>query len=309
MRSEGSRTSTLWCPEKPPLSAHGRRTYPREGAWRGVDFDRDLERFLAEDLGAGDVTTQAVARGERVRGRVVCQEDAVVAGLAEASAVFARLGAKAEHGARDGDRVATGAEVLRVQGPAEGALAGERLALNFLMRMSGIATSTRRAVDAAHAVNPQCEVAATRKTTPGFRSYEKRAVLLGGGGPHRQGLWEAVLLKDNHLALAGSLEEAVHRARERTSLPLEVEAETEADARRAVEMGVAWVLLDNWTPRRLAEGVPPLRKLDGKVRFEASGGILPEAITAYAPWVDRVSLGALTHSPRAVHFSLELSLA
>jgi nicotinate-nucleotide pyrophosphorylase (carboxylating) len=271
----------------------------------------DLDRFLAEDLGPqgleGDVTTRAVARGERVRARIVVQQEGVVAGLAEASAVLARLGSKAEHGARDGQRVAAGHEVLVVHGPAEAVLAGERLALNFLMRMSGIATATRRAVDLAHAVNPRCEVAATRKTTPGFRAWEKRAVELGGGVRHREGLFDAMLIKDNHIAVAGSPEEAVRRAREGTTLALEVEADDEAQAAAAVKLGVAWVLLDNWTPRRLAEAVPGLRKLRDGVRFEASGGIAPEDVSAYAPWVDRISLGALTHSPRALPFSLEVA--
>lgn len=266
----------------------------------------DLDRFLAEDLGPGDVTTRSIVRGERVRARVVAQEASVVAGLAEASQVFAKLGAKVEHAVRDGAQVAAGVELLRLQGPAEAVLVGERLALNFLMRLGGIATLTRRCVDLVHAVNPRCEVAATRKTTPGFRAFEKRAVELGGGVAHRQGLWDAVLVKDNHIVVAGSLDEAVLRCRERSpALPLEVEADTPAQARRAVELGVAWVLLDNWSPRALAEHVPELRKL-GVARFEASGGITPENITAYAPWVDRVSLGALTHSARAVACSLEI---
>ena len=269
----------------------------------------DLERFLAEDLGAGDLTTQAIARGERARARIVLQEDAVVAGLTEAASVFARLGASAQLPAQDGQPCAAGAEVLRAEGPAEAVLAGERLALNFLMRMSGIATATRRAVDRAKAVNPRCDIAATRKTTPGFRAYEKRAVVLGGGVPHRMGLWDAILVKDNHLALAGSMAEAVRRCREaHPGKPLEVEADTEAQAEEAMGLGVEWLLLDNWTPRRLAEAVPALRKRNEKTRLEASGGIAPDAVTAYAPWVERISLGALTHSARAVPFSLELSL-
>lgn len=268
----------------------------------------DLDRFLAEDLGSGDVTTRAIARGERLRARIVAQEPMVAAGLAEATQVFARLGVKAEHGARDGDRVGEGHELLRLGGPAEGVLAGERLALNLLMRMGGIATLTRRAVELAHAVNPRCEVAATRKTTPGFRAFEKRAVVLGGGAPHRMGLWDAVLVKDNHVALAGSLEEAVRRARERAppGLPFEVEADTEEQALAAARLGVPWVLLDNWSPARLARGTAALRQANPQGKLEASGGIGPEAVTAYAPWVDRISLGGLTHSARAVQCSLEV---
>lgn len=266
----------------------------------------DLDRFLGEDVGPGDITTRAIARGERVRARVVAQEPCVAAGLAEASAVFARLGAKAEHVAQDGQRVPGGQELLVVQGPAGAVLTGERVALNLVMRMSGIATLTRRAVELVKAVNPRCEVAATRKTTPGFRAHEKRAVQLGGGIAHRMGLWDAILVKDNHLQVAGSLEEAVKRCRERAPTePLEVECDTEAQAELAVGLGVEWLLLDNWSPRRLAEAVPRLRKM-GNAKFEASGGIAPEAVTAYAPWVERVSLGALTHSARSVQCSLEV---
>jgi nicotinate-nucleotide pyrophosphorylase (carboxylating) len=276
------------------------------------DLQDALDRFLAEDLGPrgleGDVTTRAVARGERLRARIVLQERAVVAGLAEASAVFARLGAKAEHGARDGQGCAAGQELLQLHGPAAALLAGERLALNLLMRMSGIATLTRHAVEVAHAVNPRCEVAATRKTTPGFRAFEKRAVVLGGGVPHRAGLHDAILVKDNHVALAGSVEEAVRRCRAQApGLALEVEADTEEQARAAAGLGADWVLLDNWTPRRLAEGVPGLRKGWPRVKWEASGGIAPENVGAYAPWVDRVSLGSLTHSARAAPCSLEVT--
>ncbi|MCA1812604.1 MAG: carboxylating nicotinate-nucleotide diphosphorylase [Halobacteriales archaeon] len=272
----------------------------------------DLDRFLAEDLGPGpgplerDVTTRAIARGEHGRARIVAQEDGTAAGLAEASSVFARLGVKAEHVARDGQRVVAGQEMLRVTGPVAAILAGERLALNLVMRMAGIATLTRRCVDLAHAVNPRCEVAATRKTTPGFRAFEKRAVELGGGVAHRQGLFDAVLVKDNHLVLAGSVAEALRRVRASGwQGPIEVEADTEEQAREAMRLGADWVLLDNWGPRRLAEGAPALRKL-GSGKIEASGGILPEAVGAYAPWVDRVSLGALTHSARALPASLEL---
>lgn len=268
----------------------------------------DLDRFLAEDLGAGDVTTRAVARGERVRARVVAQEAMVVAGVAEATQLLARLGAKAEHGARDGDRVAAGHELLRLSGPAEAVLAGERVALNLLMRMGGIATVTRAAVDKVKAVNPRCEVAATRKTTPGFRAFEKRAVVLGGGAPHRLGLWDAVLVKDNHVALAGGLTEAVRRCRERLppGMPLEVEADTEEQALEAARLRVEWLLLDNWTPARLARATGALRQAHAQCKLEASGGIAPEAVTAYAPWVDRISLGWLTHSARAVPCTLEV---
>lgn len=270
----------------------------------------DLDRFLAEDLGPqglqGDVTTRSIARGERGHARIVAQEACTAAGLAEAGAVFARLGAECAHAARDGQRVGPGQALLDVRGPVAAILAGERVALNIVMRMSGIATLTRRCVDAARAVNPRCEVAATRKTTPGFRAFEKRAVELGGGVAHRQGLFDAVLIKDNHVVLAGGVGEALRRVRNSGwPGPVEVEADTEAQAEEAMRLGADWVLLDNWGPRRLAESVPGLRKL-GKGKIEASGGIGPEAVSAHAPWADRLSMGALTHAARAVQCSLEL---
>lgn len=285
-----------------------RSPYPRRAPWAFVD---DLDRFLAEDLGpqglAGDLTTRAIAQGQRARARIIAQERCVAAGLAEASDVFARLGAKVEHAARDGEVVGEGAELLRLHGSAEAILSGERLALNIVMRMSGIATLTRGCVDRVHAINPRCEVAATRKTTPGFRAFEKKAVVLGGGAPHRQGLHDALLVKDNHVLLAGGIAEAVRRCRAaHPKLPLEVEADDEAQAEEAARLGVEWLLLDNWSPARLAAAAPALRKLNGKGKLEASGGIAPETVTAYAPWVDRVSLGWLTHSPRSVPCSLEV---
>lgn len=267
----------------------------------------DAERFLAEDVGPGDVTTRAVARGEALTARVRAEEACVVAGLAEAREVFERLGAKAEPRVRDGERVAAGAVVLEVEGPAEAVLAGERAALNLLLHLSGVATLTRRVVEAVRAANPRCEVAATRKTTPGLRILEKRAVELGGGAAHRVGLWDGVLVKDNHVALAGGVRAAIERVR--AALPgaaVEVEVEGPEQAREALAAGVAWLLLDNWSPEEVAAHAPELRRRDPRVRLEASGGIAPEDAPRYAPWVDRVSLGALTHSARAVPFTLEV---
>jgi nicotinate-nucleotide pyrophosphorylase (carboxylating) len=247
--------------------------------------------FLAED-GAGwrDVSSGVVA-GETAAATVRSREAGVAAGVAEAVGVFDRLDVDADPAVDDGERVAAGDELLSVAGDAEGLLRGERLALNLLGSMSGVATATRRAVDRAGGVR----VAATRKTTPGYRDFEKRAVRLGGGDTHRYGLADAVLLKENHIDIVG-LETAVERARERASFTtkIEVEAETRAEAVRAADAGADVVLLDNMSPGEAADCVDALPE---EVLTEASGGITAETVGAYADTgVDVVSMGSLTHS-------------
>ena len=282
--------------------------YPMKGDSRGVDDD--LLRFLAEDVGAGDITTRALEPSRRLAGDVVARKPCVVCGLAEASAVLAHLGAKVEHLARDGDRVAAGTVVLRVKGPASAVLTGERLALNLLMRMSGIATLTRELQDKVASVNPGCRVAATRKTTPGFRRFEKRAVETGGGDPHRFGLHDAFLVKDNHLLAVPDVAEAVRRCRALDPAKLlQVEADRAEQAWAAAEAGADAVLLDNFAPadaRALCRGL--------KARFpallvEVSGGITPANVADYADAADRISIGYLTHSAPAVDFGLDVLAA
>jgi len=269
--------------------------------------DPDLEAYLREDVGSGDITTRALARGQRVQARIVLKADGVVAGLAEASAVFAHLGAKAEHLARDGERLKAGAEVMRVVGPAEAVLTGERLALNLLMRMSGIATMTRLLQDKVDAVNPRCRVAATRKTTPGFRRFEKRAVELGGGDPHRFGLSDAFLVKDNHLLLEPDPAEAVRRCRALDPAKLlQVEADRPEQATAAAEAGADAVLLDNFTPGEARRTYRELKARFPKLMVEVSGGIHALNVADYADAADRISMGALTHSAPALDLGLDV---
>lgn len=276
---------------------------PRSGS---LLVDPDLEAYLREDLGAGDITTRAVASGQRVRARVVVKQDGVVAGLAEASSVFAHLGAKAEHHARDGDRVKAGATVMEVVGPAEAVLTGERLALNLLMRMSGIATMTRALQDKVGRVNPRCRVAATRKTTPGFRKFEKRAVELGGGDPHRFGLSDAFLVKDNHLMLDGDVAAVVRRCRALDPEKLlQVEADRPEQAFAAAEAGADAVLLDNFSPADARRAFQALKARFPKLLVEVSGGITAANVAEYADAADRISMGALTHSAPALDFGLD----
>jgi len=253
--------------------------------------EEDLRRFLAEDgVGWRDVTSGLVA-GHDASATVRSREDGVAAGVAEAGATFEELDAGVEALVDDGDRIEAGDPILRVEGPAEGLLAAERLALNLLMSMSGVATATRRAVDRAGGIG----VAATRKTTPGFRYYEKRAVRLGGGDTHRYDLSDAVLIKENHVAILG-LETAIRTARERASFTTVVEAEVESreEAVRAADAGADAVLLDNLPPDEAADCAAAL---PGNVTVEASGGITPDTVAEYADaGVDVVSMGSLTHS-------------
>lgn len=269
----------------------------------------DVARFLEEDVGTGDVTTDALLPsigGVDAVAHIVAREPMIVAGLAEASAVFGRCGAKFEHRAQDGDRAAAKSVLAVVTGPARTILMGERLALNFLMRMGGVATLTRRLQDAASAVNPRCRISATRKTTPGFRTYEKRAVVIGGGDPHRERLDSAFLLKDNHLGLGVGIREAVERCRaHRPGLAVEVEADVAEQAEEAASAGADAVLLDNMTPERAREAARRARAIKPDILVEVSGGIRPDEVPLYAVFADRISLGRLTIGAPPVDVGLD----
>jgi len=264
--------------------------------------------YLKEDVGSGDITSELVVPPDQMaRGYVICKEDCVVAGLEEAAMVFKELGAKTVRAAEDGSEARKGVIVLEVVGPARAMLIGERLALNFIMRMSGIATLANGLVTKARRVNPDVRIAATRKTTPGFRDFEKKAVMLGGGDPHRSGLYDAVLIKDNHIRIAGGIAEALRRARKGSfTKKVEIEVETPEDARLAVQEGADIVMLDNFGPEKVKEVAAELKHLNPDVLIEASGGIKPEDVERYAEGADIISLGWLTHSVKSMDFSMEI---
>ncbi|MBI5000041.1 MAG: carboxylating nicotinate-nucleotide diphosphorylase [Euryarchaeota archaeon] len=268
----------------------------------------DIDRFLDEDLGeAGDITSSAVLRGEKAEGVMVAREDCVVAGLEEACQVFESLGAVPEIHYADGDAVPKGDAALTAVGGASAVLSGERLALNFVMRMSGIATLTRGIVDSCRAVNPEIKIAATRKTTPGFRAYEKKAVALGGGVPHRSGLYDMALVKDNHIVMCGGVKEALSRLKERPPpAKVEIEVTNLQDALLAAEGNVDVIMLDNVPPEEGERIASEARKINPKVEIEASGGITPESAPKYARWANAISLGALTHSYKSIDFSMDI---
>jgi nicotinate-nucleotide pyrophosphorylase (carboxylating) len=266
--------------------------------------------FLAEDLGRGDITTQAtVTRNARARGRFLAKEPMVIAGLEAAEAVFSTLDSQQQLEAfvSDGEEVEAGKVVARTNGFADVLLAGERVALNLLQRLSGIATQTRKFVRAIEGTN--AHVVDTRKTTPGLRMLEKYAVMAGGGRNHRFGLDDGVLIKDNHIALAGGVGAAVERARESVGHlhKIEVEVSTEVDLREALKSGADIILLDNQTPEATKRLVELARSLKPEVTLESSGGITIDNVRAYAEaGVDLISVGALTHSAPAVDISFKI---
>jgi nicotinate-nucleotide pyrophosphorylase (carboxylating) len=265
-----------------------------------------VDLALREDVGAGDRTSKAtVPVAARARGRLLVKEALVLCGLPVIERVLGKLGAvTVQYHAKDGQWLEPGVVAAVVEGSARTLLAGERLCLNFLQHLSGVATFTRACVE--RVAGTKLVVRDTRKTVPGLRVLEKYAVRCGGGTNHRMGLDDAILVKDNHLALGGGdFDAAVRAARAQfPTLPLEVEARTMAEVARAVAAGPDLILLDNMAPAQMREAVALVA---GRVPLEASGGIgLDDLPTVAATGVDFVAMGALTHSARAVDLSLKL---
>jgi nicotinate-nucleotide pyrophosphorylase (carboxylating) len=268
-----------------------------------------VQAALAEDVGEGDVTTEAtVTADQRASAVFVAKQDLVVAGLDVALAVFQARDAAIGWGARarEGDRFGPGDLIASLEGPARGILTAERVALNFLQRMSGIATLTRRFVDAV--AGTKAQIRDTRKTTPLLRALEKHAVTVGGGVPHRSGLHTGVLVKDNHVLLAGSVGEATRRAVAAAgSLQVEIEVDSPAQVEEALAAGAQMLLLDNFTPTQAREAV---QQIGGRVPVEISGGVRLDNVRAYAEaGADFIAIGALTHSAPAVDISLDIERA
>jgi nicotinate-nucleotide pyrophosphorylase (carboxylating) len=271
------------------------------------DLQQVVAAALAEDLGERnvDVTTSSIVEagllGEAV---VVARKPGVLSGSDAAARVFEMITPRSEYHALmpDGARLKAGDEVATVTGPLSSILIGERTALNFLQRMSGIATVTRLYADAL-APYPSTTLLDTRKTTPGLRFLERAAVRAGGGHNHRDGLWDAILIKDNHIEAAGSVREAIQRAR-KAAMPVEVEVETLDQLAEALDCGAEIVLLDNMPVELMRKAVEITA---GRAKLEASGGMTLEgAVAAARAGVDRISVGALTHSAPALDLSLEV---
>jgi len=279
-----------------------------------ADLQKTIEgavtRSLAEDVGRGDVTTLwTIPAQARVEAHLLSKAEGIVAGLAVAQAVFAAIDPQPafEATVQDGEPIHRGQVLGRVRGRARSILTAERTALNFLQRMSGIATLTRRYVEAVGGT--KAIILDTRKTAPGLRLLDKWAVRLGGGQNHRMGLYDMVLVKDNHIAVAGGIAEAVRRVRmgrrEREGeLEIEVEVKSLEELQEALELGVDRIMLDNMSLQQVREAV---RIAAGKVPLEASGGVSLETVRQIADTgVDYISVGALTHSARALDISLEI---
>lgn len=267
----------------------------------------DIDRFLAEDIGSGDVTTETFVPDVPGSAVITCEDETVVAGLEEAAEVFSRLGAKAVPQVEDGTRVPPGTVVMTVTGPERAITTAERTALNFMMRMSGIATMVSDATRILRRHNDRVMVAGTRKTTPGFRKYEKKAIALGGGDPHRFGLYDMVLIKDNHIEAAGGIENIMEKCLDLPySMKVEVEVENAHDAEVAAKCGADIIMLDNRTPEEAKELYSLIKSIDKDILVEVSGRVTMDNITDYADCADRISMGAFTHSVKASHFSLAL---
>lgn len=283
----------------------------------GFDLVRPLiDAALAEDVGSGDATTLAtVSESARGEAEILAKEDGILCGLCVARAVFERVDPVIlfEADATDGDAVVPGQVVARITGPARGLLTAERTALNFLQHLSGIATATRRAVSALEGTGVR--VLDTRKTVPGTRLLAKYAVRCGGGENHRQGLYDMILIKENHISAAGGIPTSVRRAREaRPDLKIEVEVTDLAELDQALTSGIDRVMLDNFTPERVRDALQRIAgwsERAGRARpeVEISGRVTVETARSFAlPGVDFMSSGALTHSVKALDLSMELRL-
>jgi nicotinate-nucleotide pyrophosphorylase (carboxylating) len=273
-----------------------------------------LKRFIAEDVRSGDLTTELTIPADKTAvATIYARENAVLAGIEEVAAIAEFSGLTHEILAFEGNWVNPQDPVMRLKGKARTLLTIERVSLNIIQRMSGIATKTYKMVSAAREVNPRVKIACTRKTTPGFRYFEKRAVIIGGGDPHRYALDDMVLIKNNHITAAGSVHAAVSAAREGVSFSKKIscEARTLQEVQAAIAAGADIILLDNFKPKDVG-GVIEVLEQEGtrkKVILEVSGGINEDNIREYARnKVDVISSGALTHSYNAANFNMRLSL-
>jgi nicotinate-nucleotide pyrophosphorylase (carboxylating) len=273
-----------------------------------TDLD-ELLQYLKEDTPAGDVTSDAIIPDVHCTAVIRTEQDGILAGVEEAVALFTHFGVTITFRKNDGDTVKSGDVVLSLTGRAKKVLLVERTALNILGRMSGIATRTAKMVAIVRAENASCRVAGTRKTSPGFRRLDKKAVQIGGGDPHRMNLSDGILIKDNHLALV-PLDEALRAARDHSAYKkIEVEVESAEDAVNAADAGADIIMLDNMTPAQVQETIAVLngKALRDRVTIEISGGITEDSLRRYAACgVDVISMGALTHTVKNFSLSLEI---
>lgn len=267
-----------------------------------------LRHLLEEDLFFGDVTTELVVEPREAEAVVLSREEGVIAGIEEARELLEMSGIRVTEAVKDGSKTSPGT-ILRMRGPNQSILMVERTMLNIISRMSGIATETSQFLEAAHRVNPKARIAATRKTAPGLRWFDKKAVALAGGDTHRLALHDSILIKNNHIAAVGDLLTCIERARSRASFvkKIEVEVSSEEDALCAAKTGVDVVMLDNMSISEIKRTMSALKRggLRAKVLVEASGNVTLENVGDIASTgVDVISVGRLTHSPRSLDLAL-----
>jgi nicotinate-nucleotide pyrophosphorylase (carboxylating) len=279
----------------------------------GKIIEERLLKILSEDAGEGDVTTSLLIPADlNVEASVIAKETGIVAGIEEARILLQSLGIEVEASLHDGAKTKSGQTVLKMHGDARTILTVERTLLNLLSRMGGIATATKDLVDQLRKAKLKTRVACTRKTAPGLLYFDKKAVETGGGDTHRLHLDDMILIKDNHLSVAGDVEDAVRKAKKDASFSkkIEVEVTRAEDVLRAVKAGADIVMLDNFSPAQIRRAIELMKrdKSFGKVLLEASGGITSKNMIDYASTgVDLVSLGELTQSSRALNMSLEIT--
>jgi nicotinate-nucleotide pyrophosphorylase (carboxylating) len=275
-------------------------------------LEEKLRKMLAEDIGQGDITTSLIVPAETTaEAEVIAKEAGVVAGIEEGKILLESLGLKVQTLVTDGKKIKDKRVLMRISGDAKTILSAERTFINILSRMSGIATATRELTEKIRKAGLRTRVACTRKTAPGLLYFDKKAVLIGGGDTHRLHLDDMILIKDNHIAMAGSVEEAVKKVKEKASFSKKIEIEvTEVeDVLVAAKAGVDIIMLDNFSPKQIENAIKLLKKAGlGKILLEASGGIRTENIIEFASTgVDIVSLGEITDSARALDVSLEMA--
>lgn len=269
---------------------------------------KDLLRFLAEDLGKGDITSNLLPR-KKIKAHIISKQECTIAGINYVKNIFLLKGCKIRIIKKDGTFVKPNQVVCQIIGTVQSILACERTALNLLSRMSGIATKTKKLVNKIHILNPKVKLYSTRKTAPGLRFFDKEAVKIGGGEKHRMSLDEMIMIKDNHLAVAGSLPRLILKARKKYK-KIEVEVENQEDALLAAATGADIIMLDNFSPKQIMNTVNQLKKakLRHRIKLEASGGINEKNILSFAKTgIDMISVGEITNSVLGIDFSLEIS--
>lgn len=268
---------------------------------------KELAKFLSEDLGKGDITSNLLPR-KKIKGRIISRQDGIIAGVNYVKEIFLSKGCTVRIIKKDGNKTIPNQTILEITGFAQSVLSCERTALNLLSRMSGIATKTKKLVEKINAVNPRVKLYATRKTAPGLRFFDKEAVKIGGGEKHRMSLDQMIMIKDNHIAVAGSLPRLIIKARKKYK-KIEVEVENQEDALLAASAGVNIIMLDNFSPKEIINTVNRLKKskLRKHVKLEASGGINEKNIGVYAKTgIDMISVGEITNAVTGIDFSLEI---